>query len=76
MLHCCGFFNKYENSNHIDCRGFIQSYCKGRLMNNCARMEYFLKHNELPSDDMLPSGKMIECDESVDPYSDNSQQYF
>jgi len=76
MLHCCGFFNKYEHSKQIDCRGFIEAYCKGSKMNECARLEYFNKFNKIPSDDMLPSGKMMECGESITPFGNQNQQYY
>ena len=76
MLHCCGFFNKYEHSKIIDCRGFIDVYCKGTKMNECSRLAFFRKHDQIPPDDMSPSGKIIECDEHFQPYGQNSQQYF
>ena len=76
MLHCCGFFKKYENLNHIDCRGFINSYCKGNKRDLCARLDFFYKYDKLPPDDMTPSGKMIDCSKSYVPYNQDSQQFF
>lgn len=75
-LNICGFFNKYEHSTQIDCRGFINTYCKGGKQHECARLEYLKKHNIPPSDDMLPSGKIVESEEKYEPYGNNSQQYY
>jgi hypothetical protein len=72
----CGFVRKYEHSNNIDCRGFIYSYCKGNKINECARLEYITNKGEYPSDDMLPSGKIMDCEEKYEPYGNNSQQYY
>ena len=72
----CGFVEKYGSSNHIDCRGFINAYCKGTRMEQCARLEYYRKNNAAPSNDMLPSGKIINCEESFVPYNENKQQYY
>ena len=74
--HICGFFKKHEHSSKIDCRGFINSYCKGSKMNECARLEYIKKYNKPPSENMLPSGKIADCEEKYEPYGNNTQQYF
>lgn len=72
----CGFVQKYGQSNHVDCRGFVSAFCKGTKMCQCARLEYFVKYNSPPSDDMLPSGKIMDCTEHFEPYENNKQQYY
>ena len=75
-FNICGFVAKYKNSSHIDCRGFIASYCNGNKKHDCARLEYFKKHDAAPSDDMLPSGKILESNGHIEPYNNNIQQYY
>ena len=75
-LENCGFFKKYENSTQIDCRGFIDAYCKGPKMKECARLEFYRKHNRSPVDEMMPSGKIIDTELSFNPYSNNVENYY
>jgi hypothetical protein len=58
LLEQCGFFKEFQNINEIACRGFINRYCKGPLMNKCKRKEYRQQHSTPPSDDMMPNGLM------------------
>ena len=60
LLESCGYFKKYQNTKELACKGFMQKYCKGSAMNECKRKEYRLKNGVPPSDDMLPSGKMVK----------------
>jgi hypothetical protein len=59
LLEKCGFFQKYQASKDLVCKGFIIEYCKGPKMQECKRLEYRQQHGSPPSDDMMPSGKMI-----------------
>jgi major membrane immunogen (membrane-anchored lipoprotein) len=59
LLQECGLFKKYQAANDLACKGFIKVYCQGPKMAECKRVEYYLEHGMLPSDDMLPSGTMI-----------------
>ena len=59
LLESCGFFNKYQPTEEMACRWFIQEYCRGPRMVKCRRMAYRLQHGTSPPDDMLPSGRMI-----------------
>lgn len=59
LLNRCGFFLKYQASLDLACRGFIKSYCKGPLMNDCQRKAFRDKHGVPPDDDMLPTGQMM-----------------
>ncbi len=59
LLANCGFFKKHQESQNLACRGFINLYCKGPKMNQCKRKEYNEQHGKAPSDDMMPSGQMI-----------------
>ena len=59
LLEDCGLFKKYQDTNDLACTGFIKVYCRGPKLGECKRMEYYLEHGTLPSDDMLPSGTMI-----------------
>jgi hypothetical protein len=58
-LERCGFFKKYQDTDELACKGFINMYCRGPQRPECKRMEYRLQHGTPPSDDMLPSGAMI-----------------
>jgi hypothetical protein len=58
-LKDCGFFKKYQATQSLACRGYIDRYCKGPEMAQCKRREHKRKHGVPPSDDMLPSGHMI-----------------
>ncbi len=60
LLSKCGFFKKYSESKSLACRGFIQQYCKGSMMEKCCRKQYRKEHGTPPSDDMMPSGQMVE----------------
>lgn len=62
MLPTCGFFKKYQATRNMACKGFINKYCEGNLMNQCKRKEYRSIHGVAPSDNMLPTGLiMAEC---------------
>lgn len=53
----CGFVKKY--GHELACKGFVHMYCQGEKQNVCKRKEFRLKNGRIPSDDMLPSGTMI-----------------
>jgi hypothetical protein len=55
LLDTCGFFRKYQSSLEMACRGFINSYCHGLLMDDCKRKQFREEHGEPPHDDMMPS---------------------
>lgn len=59
LLDRCGFFLKHQASLDLACRGFIKSYCKGPLMDDCMRKAYRKEHGTPPDDDMLPTGQMM-----------------
>ena len=59
LLTKCGFFKKYQKIKDLACKGFISQYCKGPKMDECKRKEYLAKNGQQPSDDMMPSGRMI-----------------
>ena len=59
LLATCGFFQKYQKSLDLACKGFISSYCKGDKMEECHRKLYRQKNGSPPDDDMLPSGQMM-----------------
>jgi hypothetical protein len=59
LLATCGFFKKYQETNDLACKGFIQRYCKGPQMDQCKRKEYHNKYGRSPSVNMLPSGGML-----------------
>ncbi len=59
LLATCGFFQKYQNTLDMACRGFIKTYCKGEKMAECRRKAYRAEHGTPPHDDMLPSGQMM-----------------
>ncbi|MBU1044006.1 MAG: hypothetical protein KJ915_06370 [Candidatus Omnitrophica bacterium] len=59
LLEKCGFFQKYQNTKELACKGFMNRFCKGPEMNECKRKEYRQKYGFAPSDDMMPSGQMI-----------------
>lgn len=59
LLDKCGFFKKYEQSLDLACRGFIKSYCKGELMDECSRKKHRAEHGTPPDDNMMPSGQMM-----------------
>lgn len=59
LLDRCGFFRKHQGSLDLACRGFIKSYCKGPLMDDCKRKAYRQEHGTPPDDDMLPTGQMM-----------------
>ena len=59
LLEKCGFFKKYEGDWGITCKRLIQEYCTGLKMNECKRKEYRKQHGAPPSDDMTPSGQML-----------------
>ena len=59
LLSTCGFFSKYQATKNLACKGFIAQYCKGPKMNQCKRKEYRNKYGTPPSENMMPSGSMI-----------------
>jgi hypothetical protein len=59
LLDRCGFFKKYGPTEELACKWFIHEYCQGRRMKDCRRKLYLLKRGELPSDDMLPTGRTV-----------------
>ena len=59
LLEECGFFKKYGSSKELACKGFVQKYCQGADMDKCERKKYREQHGKPPSDDMMPSGRMI-----------------
>lgn len=56
LLDTCGFFNKYQSTQDLACKGFISLYCKGPKMKECKRLEYREKNGKSPNDDMMPNG--------------------
>ena len=58
-LDSCGFFEKYEATKDLACKGFMRQYCHGPNMSACKRKLYRQEHGRAPSDDMMPSGQMI-----------------
>jgi hypothetical protein len=61
LLEKCGFFKKYGTSKELACKGFIQQYCQGSKQDDCKRKEYRQTQGTPPSDDMMPSGKMMSA---------------
>jgi hypothetical protein len=59
MLEKCGFFNKYHNSSEVNCHEFIERYCRGELQNGCKRLQYRNRYGVAPSEDMMPTGEMM-----------------
>ncbi len=59
LLSVCGFFQKYENSLNMACKGFITTYCKGPQMDECKRKIYRQEHGVPPDDDMMPTGQQV-----------------
>jgi len=60
LLAACGFFKKYQATKDLACRGFIRMYCTGPKQNECKRKQHRLKYGAPPSDDMMPSGHMVQ----------------
>jgi hypothetical protein len=60
LLEKCGFFNKYKYSGEINCQEFIKKYCKGESMDDCERLIYRNLYGVAPSDDMMPTGAMMQ----------------
>ncbi len=59
LLQACGFFKKHCTTNQLACQGFISMYCKGDKMDQCKRKLYRRQHGVPPTDDMLPSGQIL-----------------
>ena len=59
LLERCGFFLKPRESLDLACRGFVKSYCRGPLMDECRRKAYRREHGTPPPDDMLPTGQTM-----------------
>jgi hypothetical protein len=55
----CGFFQKYQSSSELACKGLIQVYCKGSSMKECKRLAFREEHGVAPPDEMMPSGAML-----------------
>jgi hypothetical protein len=60
LLDKCGFFNKYQETRELACRGFINQFWNGPKQNECKRKEYRYKYGVPPDDDMMPSGHMVK----------------
>lgn len=65
LLNTCGFFKKYQGTLDLACKGFIKTYCKGELMNECKRKQYRAEHGVPPEDNMLPSGHAMPGEQQV-----------
>jgi len=59
LLDDCGFVKKYQPTEEMACRYFVQEYCRGTRMAECKRKEYFQQHGTQPSDEIMPTGKNI-----------------
>ena len=59
-LEECGFTKKWQESNYLAIMGFINMYCKGDKQQECVRLNYFEEHGDKPSDDLMPSGKILK----------------
>jgi len=56
----CGFFKKYQDKKSLACAGFVQQYCQGSKQGECKRKAYKKEHGVPPSDDMMPTGQMLQ----------------
>lgn len=56
LLKQCAFFKKYQVVKEL---GFIQLYCRGPKMKECARKKYREKYGTDPPDDLMPGGQII-----------------
>jgi hypothetical protein len=59
LLEKCGFFNRYNCSGDINCQELIETYCRGERMQECKRLQYRNHYGVAPSDNMMPTGKII-----------------
>ncbi len=59
LLDRCGFFRKYQDTQDLACRGFMNSFCRGEKQIDCVRLKYRTIHGAPPEDDMLPSGHIM-----------------
>jgi hypothetical protein len=59
LLDQCGFFKKHSSSKELVCKGFINKYCKGDMMDQCERKKYRSQKGTAPPDDMMPNGRML-----------------
>lgn len=59
LLSTCGFFAKYQATSDMSCKGFINTFCRGPLMEQCRRKQIKQQTGKLPSDDMMPTGLMF-----------------
>jgi len=59
LLGNCGFFQRYQDTLDLACRGFIKTYCKGPKMEECKRKEFRKTNGTPPPIEMLPSGQMV-----------------
>ncbi len=58
FLKDCSFFQKYQNTKDLVCKGFILQYCKGPKMEQCERRK-LRKSGKVPPADMMPTGQMM-----------------
>ena len=58
-LKQCGFFKKHGGVNDLACNWYIREYCNGPRQDVCKRKQYKLDHGKPPTDDMLPSGQIL-----------------
>ena len=57
LLQSCGFFKRYSTMEDPIRRRVIRQFCKGPMMEQCARKRYHRDHGEPPPDEMMPSGR-------------------
>jgi hypothetical protein len=59
LLSTCGFFVKYQRSEDLTCRGFMNTFCRGDQMDQCRRKQIRKETGKPPVDDMMPNGFMM-----------------
>lgn len=52
----CGFFQKYQETKDLACKGFMLQFCKGPKQGECMRKKYKAEHGAPPADNMMPNG--------------------
>ncbi|MGE4351110.1 MAG: hypothetical protein AB7E52_02860 [Bdellovibrionales bacterium] len=55
----CGFFQKYQATKNLACKGFMLQFCKGAKQNDCERKKYKAAHGAPPADNMMPNGGIM-----------------
>ena len=60
LLGNCGFFQKYQSSRDLACKGFLSEYCRGPKMDQCKRKQYRKENGRAPADEMLPNGATLK----------------